>query len=168
MWFAWQVVNGGCLSSSRLCGELHLHMHWNPFSPKSLELYWLDLIRKLLQVPHSWNLFKCSPFLKEHIPTLIYFKTAFRRCHSCDEVLGLCCQCAIKNWISDIEKSHSSQVSQFDSSACHITAQYYGSISSVRGGKKKDEKGEKAKSAVSFFIIELEIDRNMYVNPEMT
>lgn len=34
--------------------------------------------------------------------------------------------------------------------------------------KKKDEKGEKAKSAVSFVIIELEIYRNMYVNPEMT
>lgn len=38
--------------------------------------------------------------------------------------------------------SHSSQVSQFDSSACHITAEYYESISSVRSKKKKKKKTE--------------------------
>lgn len=63
--------------------------------------------------------------------------------------------------------SHSSQVSQFDSSACHITAEYYESISSVRSKKKKDWKWEKAKSAV-FFISEMEIYRNIDVNPEIT
>ena len=47
MWFV-QVVDGGYLSSSRLCGfEQHLHMYWNPFSPRSPELYWPDLIMKL-------------------------------------------------------------------------------------------------------------------------
>lgn len=62
-------------------------------------------------------------------------------------------------------------MSQFDSSVCDITAQYYGSISCVRGKKHRKEKVKrkmKAKSAVSFFMIELEIYRNMHVNTEMT
>lgn len=114
--------------------ELHLRMHWNPFSPRSSELYWLDLMRNL-QFPPSWNLFKCSPFLKEHIPTLIYFKTAFRRCHPCDEVLGLCCQCVIKNWISDIWKSHSSQCHSL--TALHVTLQHSITDPFPVGGRKR-------------------------------
>lgn len=65
MWFVQQEVDEGHWSSSRLCGfELHLHTHWNPFSPKSPEFYWSNN-ETVIQFPHSWNLFKCILFFFE-------------------------------------------------------------------------------------------------------
>lgn len=49
--------------------------------------------------------------------------------------------------------SHSSQVSQFDSSACHITAEYYESISSVRSKKKKKTENERMQNLHSSSLV---------------
>lgn len=103
-WSHRSVMTVRSLSSSWLCGfEWHLQCTTIPshenFLKTSLTRFKNETTARFL---HSSNLLKCSPFLKEHFPALIYFKTAFRMCHPCDEVLGLHCQHAIKNWISDV------------------------------------------------------------------
>lgn len=74
MWFVQQEVDEGHWSSSRLCGfELHLHTHWNPFSPKSPEFYWSNN-ETVIQFPHSWNLFKCIFFWRSTSPLWFILK----------------------------------------------------------------------------------------------